>query len=238
MPTNVIGTDKITFLASVIGADKDRLTLAISPKNDTDYTELFDNYDSSQTYTFASTMYEWSTSDFGPSTSRSSPGGYEASQHCEMQQTASEVTCTLSWGSELRRELCYDYKTGTAARPRETVTQLWTYSNSETAGVETIVRTFAGSPTTPAADFCSAGEDAPIPSSELQWEAAVPKEDFGTFTMIITAGEEKMKPTAGGAATTSGAEPTGSESGNGASAPMRTMAPALAGLGAIAAVFL
>jgi hypothetical protein len=129
-----------------------------------------------------------------------------------------------------------------------TATMLWTFSDTDTAGVETIVRTFPGSPTTPAPDYCSAGSDAPVPSSVLQFNEVLPRDSFVNYEIIITAGEEKLSATTGGAVTTSGPEPTGpqtsnqgpaaSETGNGASAPMRTMVPALAGLGAAAAVFL
>lgn len=252
MPLRPLGTDKVTYLGSVVAADGDRLTLAIVPNNDTNYSELIANPDKTQTYTFASTLLEFSTTDMGVSEMgiATATGPREASswglhEKCEIPSTGSEVRCTVSYGSEIRRMMCFE--TEATPRPAETATQLWTYSNSETAGVETIIRTFPAGPTTAPPDFCS-NSDAPIPSSELEWVNSGSKEAFAPYKIIITAGEEKMKPTAGGVATTSGpeptgakstgTEPTGSETDNGASAPMRTMVPALAGLGAVAAVFL
>jgi hypothetical protein len=99
----LLGTDRITFAASALGADKDRMTLAISPINDTDYVALGLLENVTQTYTFASTMYEFSTSKL------ELPGTAEDAyfERCEMQTTATEVTCSISFGPEFGRRLCH-----------------------------------------------------------------------------------------------------------------------------------
>ncbi|KAF2183468.1 hypothetical protein K469DRAFT_710633 [Zopfia rhizophila CBS 207.26] len=248
MPKIYLGTERISYVASVVGADQDRLTLAASPANDTDYEALGLATGSTDTYTFASTLFEYSTSEMPRNVAGASSGEYAYSFKCEMQTADAEADCTVSYGPGIARGRC-----NTRSIPGYTSTQLWTFSDTDTAGVETIVRSFPGSPNTPIPDWCNEGSDAPVPSSALINDAPFQSTYFGTYEFIITAGEEKVSATTGGVVSTSSVEPTGSQAssggtgstaaatgaeGTGEAAPMNTVAPALAGLAAVAVFFL
>jgi hypothetical protein len=238
----VVGTDRIKYVASVIDAEGDRVTLAMQPTNDPDYEGLPIQTERAFTYTFASTMFAFANSFEDQPSNEATTVNYDMSVQCEMQATASAATCTASY-NEAHASLQAFCDRPTSPYGPTTMTRLWTFSDTDTQGVETIEITFAGSPTTPVPAFCTDAPDAPVPSSELGWVDTVERDRFVTFQVVITAGEEKIiSATAGGTVKTSGAEPTGTaaneESGNGASAPMRTLTPALAGLGAAAAIFL
>lgn len=252
LPKYTLKTERIRFLASVVAADKDRLTLAVTPENDTDYEALALDMGGTDTYTIASTLFEFSTSDIygavGPSTA-----DYGYSYRCEMQTADTEASCTVSMGQVMGRGRCQ-----TATYEASTWTKVWSFTETDTTGVETLVWTRPSAPTTPVPDWCSVSGIPTVPSSALTTSAPVPRSSFGTYQIIITAGEEKISAASGGTGSTSSAGPTGSQASSGgtnsstaptgtaptgtaptgAAAPMKTMVPALAGLGAAVAVFL
>ncbi|KAJ4303692.1 hypothetical protein N0V90_002593 [Kalmusia sp. IMI 367209] len=248
---NNLGTDRIRYVASVVDADEDRLTLAASYDNDPDYSALGIDEDATDTITLASTLYEYSTAQiFNRATT---PTAGESAYHlrCELQSTIASADCTVSVGKALGQGRC---RSGNyISRDPTTRTLHWTFSDTDTAGVATLTRSIPGSPTTPIPDWCSTGSggysDISVPSSELLRTFKVDKSTFALYTFVITAGEEKIpSATTGGSASTASVTPTGSgggsenpaseTSGSPGAAPMRTVAPALAGLGAAVAVFL
>jgi hypothetical protein len=226
------GMEKVRFVASVVDADRDRLTLAVSPDNDTDYETLGITPGSSDTYTFASTLFEFYASDI-PGATRKPSGDFAYSYKCEMQTADTEAVCTASSGPGFQRLGCNP--------PTDEA-----FSDTDTASVETNVKTRPISTTTPFKLKCGTISEAPVPSS-VPVGVPVPRTAFETHEFIITAGEDKVAAAAGGAASTSSAGPTGSQTSNGtgttasptgAAASMKTIAPALAGLGAAVAMFL
>ena len=94
-----------------------------------------------------------------------------------------------------------------------------------------------------------------LPSSGFLTTVTIKREDFGTFQVVITAGQGKLNGTQGASASGSSPTITGSASeavtgpgnmstgtpANGqstaAAMPMRTMAPMVAGLGAAVSIF-
>ncbi|KAL5392583.1 hypothetical protein PMIN02_006094 [Paraphaeosphaeria minitans] len=111
-------------------------------------------------------------------------------------------------------------------RSEQKYTQLYSFSDTDAVGVETIT------------DI----DDISVPSSALVETYPHAKSDFNAYQFVITAGEEKLpKVTTGGAASTGGPASTGTDgtgTGSEGAAPMKTLAPALDGLGAAVAWFL
>lgn len=231
MPRLKSGMERVRFVASVVDVDQDRLTLAFSPDNDTDYEALGITSGSSDTYTFASTLFEFYASDV-PGATRTPSGDFAYSYKCEMQTADTEAVCTASSGPGFQTLGCPPIDGES--------------SDTGTASVESIVKTVPISTTTPFKLKCGTISEAPVPSS-APVGVPLPRTAFETHEFIITAGEEKLAAAAGGAPSTSNAGPTGSQTSKGASATesstgvaasMKTMAPALAGLGAAVAIFL
>jgi len=220
------------------------MTVAIHPINDTDYEALGLATGITETITIASTLYAFSTSD-RRNVAGASSGDWSYAGSCEKPTTATEAQCVVSYGPMIARGRCQ-----TRVRSASAYTSLWTFNDPGTMGVETVVRTMPGSPTTPPPDWCTAGPDiteVSVPSSELVHSFSL--SSLATYKLIVTAGEEKLRATTGGVASTPTVEPTGSQppadgstptptSGSGAAAPVKTMAPALAGIGAAVAMFL
>lgn len=241
----VLGTDRIRWKASVVGAEGDRVTLAYTWDDDPDYDNLGFNINRNelQTVTFASTMWEYSMS--AGALGESTITGDDQWVKCEKQSTG-PVTCTQSLGSWYLNGACRP-----ASQPLVLFTSLWTFSDPGTSGVETIVRSWGGY-TRGVSEWCTKeGAETPGPIATFTQD---PNEGYGlaTYQFIITAGEEKLSATAGAGPTASDTKPTGTESGSGgaigngpaeptgtgAAAPMKTMAPLMAGLGAAVAVFM
>lgn len=237
------GTDRLRWRASVVGAEGDRVTLAYRLDDDPDYSALgfTPNDDTHITMTFASTLWEVSSSDMGVSTITGDKGLW---LRCE-KQSAGPATCTQSLNAWL---LDLDCRPNT--RSAEVWSDLWTFSDKGTVGVETIVRSFGGQ-SRAVSEWCT--NTAVEPPSVGSFDTFTRDADiFATYEFIITAGEEKLSATAGSGPTALDAKPTGTESGTGsasgtgpaeatgtgAAAPMKTMAPLVAGLGAAVAVFL
>ncbi|KAJ4347081.1 uncharacterized protein N0V89_011017 [Didymosphaeria variabile] len=247
LPNTSYGTNRLRFVGSVINASDDRVTLAVALEDDPDYTNNFDMR--TATYTFGSTMFDYSTADFINRGYSESSGGNAYSLKCDFPSTASTADCTVSRGPELLKGACRwtnNSEYSEALRSERPHTQLYTFSDTDTAGVETIVRTLARpNSKTPIPGWCSSETDRSkisVPSSALAETYQPAKSSFNQYQFVITAGEEKLpSATTGGAVSTDGSTPTGTEdSGTGSpgAAPMKTVAPALAGLGAAVAMFL
>lgn len=249
----ILGTDQITYVASVINADKDTTTLVAGLMEGPDYEAIGMAFPGGNvTWTLASTLFEQST-DREPAGRTTEPGAWSVHVRCEMQTSDASATCTESIGANVARfGRCNEPVPGNTG---SVLTRVWTPNPSNTEDVETVVQTYPGRPTTPPPDWCSGVSDdqGPVPSSALRKETLIDRDEIPTFTFIITAGEEKLpEPTAGGtpstehtaATTTETGESEGSESTattteeSGVAMPAKTLAPVLAGLGAAVAAFL
>lgn len=117
------------------------------------------------------------------------------------------------------------------------MTSLWTFSDTDTAGVATLVRSWPAVSPVPRPDWCGEPQNSSaisVPSSALVKTEDIPKDRFTLYDVVITAGEDKIP-----SPTQSRNEPSNSDaSGSPGGAPIKTLAPALAGLGAAVAVFL
>ncbi|KAK7184627.1 hypothetical protein DPSP01_000354 [Paraphaeosphaeria sporulosa] len=241
LPNVSYGTNRLRFVASVINASSDLVTLSVDLDNDPDYSEFGIKQGN---WTMGSTMFEYSTSAlmYGPSIS---DGGYAYSLRCDIP--ASSAVCTVTRGPDLVRPSCRLANRTNIGIPSEErkYTQLYSFSDTDSVGVETIVRTFPGFSSRPNPEWCGTETDIrniSVPSSALVETYPQARSDFNAYQFIITAGEEKLpKATTGGAASTGSLAPTGTGGGGTGSegaAPMKTLAPALAGLGAAVAWFL
>lgn len=247
-----------SYLGSVVGVNGDKTTLALEYDFGTTSDYFGHNYEA-ETYTLiGGTRIEGrtSTADIGDG------GDFTASVGCDVPSTG-KATCTYSEnGAYLASMYCSNVKE--YATP-VTTTYAYTYTSDEygPATTETYVETYGGlddfpSYLEPYIEFCSTG------GSALPEEIAIATETFKpkyvqNYQVIITAGEEKLKATAGSTPSNSEAKPTGTATGTaatgtatsatgstdapqaeftGAAAPMRALAPALAGLGAAMAAFM
>jgi hypothetical protein len=245
LPNTSYGTNRLRFVASVINASDDRVTLAVDLDDDPDYTNFGIL---PETWTFGSTLFEYSTSALLNYGGSYSSGAFAQSVHCEIPSAASSADCTASNGPELVKGECVlgNYTDiPENRRSAEEITQLYTFSDTDTAGVETIVRTIPGIPSSPNPKWCGTETDPAnisVPSSELVMTFQEAKSSFNQYEFIITAGEEKLpSATTGQTASTGNPVPTGTEGSKPAfpgAAPMKTVAPALAGLGVAVAMFL
>ena len=254
LPNATLGTNRLRYEASIIGASDDRVTLVANVPSDPDF-EALGNFQP-VTYTLAPTLVEASTTHyFRYQSDTNPPGGYAYSYRCDIQPEATTAACTTSRGSSFAAEQCHFGYTA-SSRSAEEWTQLWTFSEQGEKGTETIRFTIPGSPgTKPVPDWCGTAQAASqvtyVPESEIVRFSDEPRSNFGMFQFVITAGEEKLgsgRATPTPTPTETGAQPEGSgeapkETGSGSvefpgSAPMKTMAPALAGMGAAMAMFL
>jgi hypothetical protein len=124
---------------------------------------------------------------------------------CEVATTPADAipTCTESVGPAVVREIqCQsDGPTTTETIIRSVV---FTYSGRGTysAGVETVLNTFAFAPhSTPVPGWCSRSAHVPNPSVKT---ATRSRDQFATYQLVITAGQERL-----GAGTTAAASVTG-----------------------------
>lgn len=236
----VIGTDNLRWVASVIDASGDRLTLAYHLSNDPDYTALILNTNNTVTMTFAPTMVASSTSDLDLQITMSGDRGY--SFQCERQAPEDDkATCTESLNSWMLNLAGCRPNT----HPATVLSSEWTHSEGGTVGVETMLWTIGGQDGE-VREWCTK-EGAEPPSSEAIHTFTRDADYFATYEFIITAGEEKLRATTGAGPTGTDAKPTGTGASGtgpadatetGAAVPMKTMAPLVAGLGAAVAVFL
>ncbi|KAF2683696.1 hypothetical protein K458DRAFT_418683 [Lentithecium fluviatile CBS 122367] len=246
LPGSPSDSENYEFKASVVGAEGDQVTLAV---------QIDDGYytDSTETITFhGSTAFE------NVVTTTDSYGDYEGdltiSYGCSKQ--GNRPVCVYSsngpvaWSSYC--EMYTDYT--------DVVTSTMTYTYDSPASTVEQVETISFNDVIPG--FCRTG--SLLPESYAINTVSVRASQVQTYAITITAGEEKLSATAGATPTNSGASatttgnvtPTGSPSGSNSTIPasspttggpaqqtsnaaaMVTVAPALAGLGALVAALL
>lgn len=254
LPNSTFGTNRLRYVASVLSASGDRVTLVANVADDPDFSALgqFEEV----TYTLAPTLFEASTSLIGgrgPPSPSPPPGVSAYGYRCDIQPDATTAACTFTRGPWLAAEQCAFGRTRRSRAP-QTISQLWTFSEEGQKGTDTLVWTIPGSPSTLQPEWCgttaTAVSEVEVPSSALVNTVDEPRSQFGYFQFVITAGEEKLasaSATVGGAVKTTGATATATttesvEESKAAdspgSAPMRTVAPVVAGMGAAVAMFL
>ena len=256
LPNSSYGTNRLRFVASIINATNDEVTLAAHLDDESKYTALGEW--GTDTWTFGPTYFIASTSQLMPRAPRTSEASDASaySLRCDVVTTATTADCTLSRGPSLAINQC---NTRHFSRPDHLETVVWTYSQDREVGTETIVRTFPGTPTTSQVipEWCPSETElaAPeivsfqVPESGKVRTFTKARSEFGLYTFVITAGQEKLPmATTGASVGGSGtATETGSQAPTGTGsqvskfdggAPVQTMAPALAGLGAAVAMFL
>jgi hypothetical protein len=238
-----VGTDKLGYYGSVVGAEDGHLTLALEYDNGTTPLRGEQRRRKVGTWTVGPTMYEYSeqfTVEGDQTTNL-----YGVHVYCEKTDTAGNApaTCTQEMEPGLASAFFCD-----ASGPRDTTV----YTDTEThfygsgiwgaPGVETLTEAYSQNERNPWCDDASANTN----SFTSTWEVRSGQASaIATYQVVITAGEEKMTATAGAGAGTGTAKPTGTGAPTGASsgnaaglaAPMKTGVPALAGVGALAAAF-
>lgn len=240
------GTEKLGFYGSVVNANNTHTTLALVYDNGTDMS----NYASSpQTWTVGPTLFEAADKRAyadSRTMSDSRPDDEDYRLRCEVPtSTDASASCTATWGRVAAAfRVCQLQSPGPESTVYYTRTNTYGARGTYSAGTETIVQTFTARPRTSTPDWCD-DETYPSTFTGVQSTQTFRRDEFAMYQVIITAGQEKLNATAGASATLSSAQPTGSQavSGSavstptGAAAPMKTLGPAVIGLGAAMAAF-
>lgn len=249
--------EDVGYVASVIGANGDTVTMVLEYDDETDFSSLgYYEYDNEpETITF-----HGSTSVENVVTTTDAFDGNELtiSMGCEKKGSRGRAVCAYSSnGPAVYSSLCSYYSDYNEI---VTSTEVYTFDNpsSEVTQIETYdYRSYIP-------DYCL-GSASTIPESELVQTMTMGSDYFETYQVVVTAGEEKLSATAGatptdsaasatatGSGASSGASFTAAPSGSGSptasqssgapeqttnAAPMVTVAPMLAGLGAAVAAF-
>jgi hypothetical protein len=240
---NNLGTDKIGFLGSVIGASNGHTTLAIGFDNGTDIDALHLGQ-INQTVTVSPNSFEYAQGlNRKDDPDRPELKGPDYIFHCDIASAPSNdpVSCTYSYGPRDAKRINCQASGGTSSTDYYTYTHTYPGRETYSAGVETIVRAYTFVPFTgTTASWCSI--QGYYPESGDIRTVTVKRENVMTFQLVITAGMEKLSATQGAGLGASSATPTASagagDGSRGAAMPLRTAGPVLAGLGAAAAIFL
>ena len=241
------GEDDYQFQASIIGADGDDVTMAIEMSGD-------DYYGSTETVTYhGTTSFEniITTSDSYGSYKGDLTVSYGCSKRGDTPRCTYSYNGPVAWSS-----YCEDYTSYTAV-----ITETSTYTYDSPPSTVEQVETYDYRSQIPS--FCLSG--SVLPDEYAIETLSLEDSEVATYAVTITAGEEKIGATAGASPTNSGASPTKSnssvkptsspsgsnstsptgtptppaeQSSTGAAAPMKTLAPAIAGLGALVAALL
>ncbi|KAF2873963.1 hypothetical protein BDV95DRAFT_592121 [Massariosphaeria phaeospora] len=243
--------EEIGYYGSVIGADGDRLTLAVVYDDNTNTEALDILSNEPETITVGgSTYFEWSTTTTAPDSDLS----FTISMECAVT-SRDETVCTHSMnGPAYFSAYCEDFTYKTAA---ETVTYV---ESLDSDSVYSTVLTYDNQDTL--GNFCGTG--SVLPENIAIDTVTMESSGASLYQVVITAGMDKLSATAGATPSSTGAKATGTSaesssapaSGSGASgsgtpqssatapveatgaaAPVITMAPMLAGLGAAVAAF-
>jgi hypothetical protein len=236
-----LGTDKIGFYGSVIGASNGHTTLAISYDNGTNIDAL-NLGQINQTVTVSPTGFE-SGQDLS-SRDNEDPDAIDLLLRCDIASAPSNdpASCTYSYVPYLARRINCERRSARTSTFLRTYTHTYSGRGTYSAGVETFVRSlvFGGANTRSTASWCS--DSSYLPESGYITTFTMERESIGAYQVVITAGLEKLSATQGVAVSSSSATPTASGGGaggsTGAAVPMKTMGPVYAGLGAAAAMFL
>ncbi|KAJ4989944.1 hypothetical protein SVAN01_04591 [Stagonosporopsis vannaccii] len=259
--TNFAGSNKFGYVASVINADAEHMTLALDFDATTDKDALHLGGPGGN-YTFGQSQFtlQQAMTRYQPPP----PGDLNVAVACSQPaQTDADVTCSGTLGDGYARfAFCNEYQTtGTQNRePRTLSTQYpHTYGTGPwgEAGTETVTRidtfTYRTDTTTPA--WCTSDD---VPESVLTTGFTTTAGEFAVYQIVIYAGQEKLSAYSGDAAQISTASPsTGSVPGatasagssgsavasatqsappesTGAAGKINAMVPALAGVGVAA----
>lgn len=254
---NFAGTDKYGYVASVIDADAEHMTLSMYFDSDTNVTVLNVGGPSGN-YTFGKTAFTVSTdTDRFRDASTGGDFGYQIA--CtQPAEAAPSVTCDVKIGDAYARAgRCNEYQaTQTFSGRNFTSTITHTYGTGiwGPAGTETITQRFDFPPdtvsTTPA--WCTSDE---VPATVLERPYTTSAADFAVYQIVIYAGQEKLSAFSGSSVdvstippspsvTASSGSPTVASASASTSSPpqstgaarkMSAVVPALAGL-SIAAI--
>lgn len=242
------GASDYEFKASVVGVDGDAVTMAVSLSADDDY---YGN--SEETVTFHGT-----TAFENVITTTDSYGDYEGdmtiSYGCSKQ--GNKPVCVYSSnGPAVWSSYCEDYSSYTTI-----IVSTETYTFDSPASTIEQVSTYDYRDQVP--DFCLTG--SLLPEYYAVNSMSIAASDMETYAVTITAGESKLSATAGASPSNRAASPTKTPTGSAsvtptggsnstgpssspsppaqqstaAAAPMQTLAPALAGLGALIAALI
>ncbi|PSN61820.1 hypothetical protein BS50DRAFT_146461 [Corynespora cassiicola Philippines] len=256
-------TGRPIFAASVIDVNNDRTTLFLNYREDLDLEAMHLASDFNLTVTAASTLWEMTTlNQFFGSRVETATGAAateaanEQKYLCQRSHADADTVCTLSEGANIARLLACNGGGDGSGTTLSIGYQFPSEGTSLPATTEMVYYTVSSYLPTAAPDWCTI-EGSEVPESARYQEFNMQDDLIATFSVIITAGEEKLSATTGAAASTTQATatsggagtgasdatgPTGTESGpvehTGAAAPMKTAVPALAGLGAAVAAFI
>lgn len=257
--TNFAGTDKFGYVASVIGADAEHMTLSLDFDSDTNATALA--IGGIGNVTFAKTAFT-----INSARTQQLPTPTDADMNLQIActqpaETGADVTCNGKFGDGyVRMALCNEYQTTqTGRRTIENVTSTITHTYGTgiwgPAGTETITNEFnfplQTETTTPA--WCTSDE---VPETKLRSSYTTTAAEFAVYQIVIYAGQEKLSAYSGSsvdvstitpspsATTSSGSSGTASVTAatsapppsTGTAGKMNAVLPALAGLGVAAVV--
>lgn len=213
---NSLGTDKLGYVASVIGANQTHTTLELNFDDGTD-TSALGLGGAPYTMTFAPNAWEQHTT----SRIQETISGYNRHDlRCEKnpEGESASVTCTATYGKGLARRIQCNTGIQEDRTYMNTITNTYPGRLSYSSGVETFTQTLiysSRSRSTPA--WC--GDRSAYPSEDLTSTFPLDAKNFGTYQVVITAGTEKLQPTQGATpsansavSTTPASAPTGSTS--------------------------
>lgn len=233
LPIQNLGyTDKVGLVGSVVAASGATFTASVQMDNGTS-EELIIITD--MTLTFGPSMFAYeNTRQFSRYSSFSGGGVVKYTYTIPPSPTDAQPVATVSYPpAPAKRLLCQD-PIGYTTTQFQTVINSYPARLSYSAGVETVTRAQTISPasSTPKPTWCD--DDSYFPPTGWVYSVTKKKEDFAYYQLVLTAGVEKLS-AASATATKSG---TGTNSQNKAAAPMKTVGPVLAGMGAAMAIFL
>ncbi|KAJ4324033.1 hypothetical protein N0V94_001533 [Neodidymelliopsis sp. IMI 364377] len=241
--TRIANSDKYGYVASVIGADAQHMTLSLKYDSNTNKTALqVGDYDA--IHTFGPSMFELRQNLTNLVSTAS--GVVDIAFQCTRPANADdEVPCTQINGDGYARFAnCGQINTRplpdnfTSSYTHEYGTGIW-----GSAGTETITMTinYPSSRLTTTPAWCTSDD---VPDEAMAFPTMVSANQFAVYQVVVTAGEEKLSaysPTAA-QSTAAGSTPTASAistaavaTSTGAAGKVNAMVPALAGMG-IAAV--
>ncbi len=219
--TNYAGSDKFGYVASVIGADAEHMTLALDFDSDTDLDALHIG-GPAVNYTFGRSSF---TLDETITRYANAPSGdmFIRAACTEPAQSESEVQCTVTQGDAyVRMFQCNEDQTTRSRQPRTNRTTSYPHTYGTgiwgPAGTETITMTYdfpaQTETTTPA--WCTSDN---VPESVLTTPFPRAASSFAVYQIVIYAGQEKLSAYSGSSVVISTATPsTGSVPGATASA--------------------
>jgi hypothetical protein len=253
LPEKNLGTDKIGFYGSVIGASNGHTTMVISYDNGTNL-EALSYGDIKVTITVSPNSYEFNQNlrrGIPNDGSPDGPDGSNINQRCSIENGSQQ--CIFSYGTLIASSIqCETEPSRQEATGYQTYTHTYPGRLSYSAGVETFTRTIIHGPQSSRSPPSWCTESGHVFTSAYLETVTMSSGALGMYQVVLTAGLEKLSATQGASATSSGATPTASGGADtsgaagisvaagstGAAGPMKTAGPVLVGLGAAAAMFL